>query len=105
MNMDIEYPLLMALFGGQEPAKPTAAQSNTPAVTGDNCERSRTLTLDNCPALLTVPELATILRIGRNSAYCLVSDGSIPGIRIGRQLRVYREDVMNYVTKLRKAAG
>ena len=56
------------------------------------------MTLDNCPALLTVPELATVLRIGRNTAYRLIDDGTIPAIKIGRQIRVYREDVIRYVS-------
>lgn len=55
------------------------------------------MTLDNCPALLTVPELATVLRVGRNTAYRLIDDGTIPAIKIGRQIRVYREDVIRYV--------
>lgn len=55
------------------------------------------MTLDNCPALLTVPELATVLRIGRNTAYRLIDTGTIPAIKIGRQIRVYREDVIRYV--------
>lgn len=56
------------------------------------------MTLDNCPALLTVPELATVLRIGRNTAYRLVDAGSIPSIKIGRQIRIYREDVIRFVS-------
>lgn len=56
------------------------------------------MTLDNCPALLTVPELATVLRVGRNTAYRLIDDGTIPAIKIGRQIRVYREDVIRYVS-------
>lgn len=56
------------------------------------------MTLDNCPALLTVPELAAVLRVGRNTAYRLIDDGTIPAIKIGRQIRVYREDVIRYVS-------
>ena len=56
------------------------------------------MTLDNCPALLTVPELATVLRVGRNTAYRLIDAGTIPAIKIGRQIRVYREDVIRYVS-------
>ena len=56
------------------------------------------MTLDNCPALLTVTELATVLRVGRNTAYRLIDDGTIPAVKIGRQIRVYREDVIRYVS-------
>ena len=55
------------------------------------------MTLDNCPALLTVPELAAVLRVGRNTAYRLIDAGIVPSIKIGRQIRVYREDVIRYV--------
>lgn len=57
------------------------------------------MTLDNCPALLTVPELATVLRVGRNTAYRLIDAGTIPAIKIGRQIRVYREDVIRFVSR------
>lgn len=40
--------------------------------------------------LLTVPEAAKLLRIGRNLAYELVSRGEIPSIRLGRLIRVPR---------------
>jgi excisionase family DNA binding protein len=40
--------------------------------------------------LLTVKEVAALLRVGRDTAYALVADGSIPSIRLGRQIRVPR---------------
>lgn len=40
------------------------------------------------PDLLTVPEVAEVLRIGRNEAYEAVRRGDIPSIRIGRSIRV-----------------
>ena len=56
------------------------------------------ITLDNCPAILTVPEMAQVLRIGRNKAYQLVRDGDIPSIKLGRDIRIYREDLLRYVS-------
>jgi len=38
--------------------------------------------------LLTVPEVAKILRIGRTKAYELVRDDIIPSIRLGKHIRV-----------------
>jgi len=55
------------------------------------------MTLDNCPALLTVPEMAQVLRIGRNTAYRLVDEGVIPSTKVGRNIRVYREDLIRYL--------
>lgn len=40
--------------------------------------------------LLTVPEAAKFLRIGRNLAYELVARGDIPAVRLGRVIRVPR---------------
>ena len=58
----------------------------------------KTLSLDTCPALMTVPELARVLRIGRNTAYRLVAEKKIPALKIGRQVRIYRDDVIRYVS-------
>ena len=52
------------------------------------------LTIDTCPPLMTVVELATVLRVGKNTAYSLISKRIIPSVKIGRQLRIYREDVV-----------
>ncbi len=39
-------------------------------------------------AVLTVREVAAILRIGRNQAYERIAAGQIPAVRIGRTIRV-----------------
>ncbi len=46
--------------------------------------------MDDSQAMLTVPEAAKLLRIGRNLAYELVARGEIPSIRFGRLIRVPR---------------
>ena len=44
------------------------------------------------PALvLTVPETALVLKIGRSAAYERVREGTIPSVRLGRTIRVPRE--------------
>lgn len=40
--------------------------------------------------VLTVPEVARLLRIGRNLAYELVARGDIPSRRLGRRIVVPR---------------
>ena len=40
--------------------------------------------------MLTVPEAAKLLRIGRNHAYQLVARGEIPSVRLGRLIRIPR---------------
>jgi excisionase family DNA binding protein len=43
------------------------------------------------PALLTVGEAATALRVSRSKAYELAAAGQLPGLlRVGRSLRVSR---------------
>lgn len=52
---------------------------------------------DSGPALMTAPELAEYLGIGRNKAYSLLRDGSIRGFRIGSVWKVSREAVDLYI--------
>jgi|LSQX01.3.fsa_nt_gb excisionase family DNA binding protein len=51
------------------------------------------------PAVLTVPELARVLRIGRTTAYKMVQEGQIPAMRIGKAIRIPRQAVENYLQK------
>jgi excisionase family DNA binding protein len=47
--------------------------------------------------VLTVRELAEMLRIGRRQAYELLRDGKVKGVRIGRTWRVSREAVEEFL--------
>ncbi len=49
--------------------------------------------VEQLPLMLTVPEVAQILRIGRNEACAAVADGSLPSVRIGRTIRVPRNSL------------
>jgi excisionase family DNA binding protein len=49
------------------------------------------------PEVLTVLEVATLLRCSRNTAYMLVSSREIPSLRIGRSLRVRRESLEQWL--------
>ena len=53
--------------------------------------------LDNLPLVLKVEDLMPILGIGRNTAYELVRCGQIRSIRVGRQLRVPRDAVAEFI--------
>lgn len=52
---------------------------------------------EQLPLSLTVSELAKVLRIGRNSAYQLVSDGTIRSIHVGRSIRIPRTALMQFL--------
>ena len=48
---------------------------------------------DELPLLLTVEEFARVARLGRTAAYDAVRRGDIPSVRIGRSLRIPREEL------------
>ena len=48
-------------------------------------------------ALMTPPELAVYLGIGKNRAYDLLKQGTIKGFRIGSTWKVSREAVDQYI--------
>lgn len=57
--------------------------------------------------LLTVPEAAKLLRIGRNLAYELVARGEIPSVRLGRVIRVPQASLERWIlseSKVRASA-
>lgn len=49
------------------------------------------------PVLLTVREAAKLMRIGRDMAYALVAEGSIPSIRLGRHIRIPRASLIAHL--------
>lgn len=55
---------------------------------------------DNIPLVMTVPQAAKILQIGRNSAYDLVKSGQIRSIRIGRTIRIPQAALFDYLNQL-----
>lgn len=53
---------------------------------------------DELPLTLRVEDLMPILGIGRNTAYELVRSGKIRSIRIGRQLRIPKDALVEYLS-------
>ena len=49
------------------------------------------------PMVITVDGLMTILHIGRNTAYDLVRAGKIRSVRVGKQIRIPREAVIQFL--------
>jgi excisionase family DNA binding protein len=56
---------------------------------------------DTEPILLTIPEAARRLGIGRTLAYELIADGQLDVVHIGRAARVPVEAVHDFVTAKR----
>ena len=53
------------------------------------------------PDMLTVHQIAQILRIGRNKAYALVNSGDINSLRIGRKHLVPKVWLIDFIEGLR----
>jgi excisionase family DNA binding protein len=52
------------------------------------------------PSVLTVEELATLLRVERKTVYAAISRGEIPGVRrVGSLLRVSRDRVLDWLAQ------
>ena len=53
--------------------------------------------------LLTILEVAAILRISRSLIYMLIARGELPTVRINRALRFRSQDVQDYIHRSRLA--
>lgn len=53
------------------------------------------------PDVMTVPQVAEALRIGRGSAYKLVNGKTIGSVRIGNKIRVPKQCLIEYVQSAR----
>ena len=53
--------------------------------------------IEEYPLVLKVEDLMPILGIGRNTAYDLVRSGQIRSLRVGQQIRVPRDAVLDII--------
>lgn len=58
---------------------------------------NRPTSFDDIPLILTVEELMPILGIGRNTAFALVRSGEIRTIRTGKQIRILKHDLLDFL--------
>lgn len=56
---------------------------------------------DKFDDILTVDDIAKILKIGRNKAYNLVHAGTIKSIRIDKIYRIPKSSIVEYIESLR----
>ena len=54
--------------------------------------------VEELPLILTVEDLMPVLCIGRNTAYDLVRSGQIKLLRIGHQIRIPRDAVVEFIS-------
>ncbi len=55
--------------------------------------------LHELPVTLRVEDLMPLLGIGRNTAYELIHSGQIRSVRIGRQIRIPRDALLEFLRK------
>jgi excisionase family DNA binding protein len=56
--------------------------------------------------MLTLPEVAKVLRVNKDTAYRLAAQGEIPSVKLGKSVRVPRAALMDYIDqKAREAVG
>ena len=52
----------------------------------------------NCLDVITVDELATVLRVNRKTVYEAISENKIPGVvRVGRNIRISKQVVLKWL--------
>lgn len=59
----------------------------------------RSTSFDDLPLTLRVEELMPIFGIGRNTAYELIRCEKIHSIRIGKQLRIPKDTVLDFLAQ------
>lgn len=71
------------------PGHPPTPPPTSPSHSKDACQPDDSGDpLDQLPQVLTVREVAAMLRVGRNQLYEAVARGELPAIRIGRTIRI-----------------
>ena len=59
--------------------------------------RERERELRSYSMALTVPEVAEILRVCTKTVYKLIKDDTIPSVKIGREIRVSKGRLIDYL--------
>ena len=64
-----------------------------------NREEGYLTTTGTLPITLCVEDLMPILNVGRNTAYRLVRSGEIRSIKVGRQIRIPRQFLIDFLNQ------
>ena len=54
------------------------------------------------PDIVNVEQLQTMLDISRHTAYALIDNGSLPGIKVGKAYRIPKINVIKYVLSIQE---
>lgn len=63
-----------------------------------NMNASTIRNINELPLVLTVSDISEILVIGKNTAYDLVRSGEIKSVRVGRQIRIPKSALLEYLS-------
>lgn len=74
-------------YGLWEETQPTAPIPEAPS------------TVPEGPMLLTVPQAAKLLQLGRDQVYNLTHRADFPAVRIGRNVRINREQLQSWLNE------
>ena len=66
-------------------------------------EKMTVRSIEDLPMVLRVEDLMPILGVGRSNAYALVRSGQVRSVRIGRQFRIPREAVQEFLNETARA--
>lgn len=61
--------------------------------------KSEYFSADELPYVISVPQLAKLLGIGRNTAYDLVNRGDIRSLKIGKAIRIPKSAAIEFIEK------
>jgi excisionase family DNA binding protein len=56
---------------------------------------------ENEQEFISLNELQEILSIGRTKAYDLVTSGDLPAVRVGRSIRISKQDLTDWLERQR----
>lgn len=56
--------------------------------------------LKDYPDILTVPEMCSMIGIGRATGYRLLQERRIAYFKLGKKIQIPKQSVLNYLTKL-----
>ncbi len=80
-------------------SRPEHDHDTQPTMTTPDADR------DDLPELVTIVEVAAALRVSRATIYRLVHNGELPGVRVGKAMRVTRRAVSEFMRRPSRSIG
>ena len=85
---------------GSDPPPRSTSETNPPNPVGASNALEDDAHEEPQSAVLTVDELAKVLRVDRKTVYNLIARGELPGVRrLGRAVRIHRDAVLGWLAQ------